>query len=403
MSFDIKLSPSMLEYYSLCPVYQPEKRDSRGAAAEEGDLLHEAVEKEDTSILQDDEQIEAARECIMYVRGLSPSPKPEGGQIAGSILSYDEVYKEMWLESDIGKRGRADRVIRPASDRKHIDCVDYKFGRRPVSPAKVNLQGKDYAYRLFRKFPDVDEVTVHFLMPRLREISVHTFRRTEDLASLREDIMSVHRAVNDPFKVPTPNLDKACEFCGLRASCPALSGSLVSLAKRSNMLPLPSDFSPSSPRTPAERGLAQVLADIMINWGTEVKRQNTEAVLNGGQEAEGYAPSKRKGKTTISDTPEFAREVCERYEIDPMDLLVKAGSLSFPKTVDLLKEFKPDLTAKQISETVEAELGHLIRKSPEVTFLRRVSAKKLKEVSPEVQAAQKALMEQTQSAKEEAE
>lgn len=370
--FDIKLSPSKLAYYEACPVFWQEPMQ-KSEAAEEGDRLHEAVEKRDLSLLDDPEQKEAAQQCLNYVAQLAPN---RGGP--GNMLQVDSVLEEVWLESDIGKRGRADLVIIPASDRSLAHVVDFKFGKQPVEHAATNAQGVDYAYRVFLKFPDVDRVRVHFIMPRQKDVTWHEFSRERDFSGMRNRILATHRAVNDPFKQPTPNLDKACQYCDLKARCPALGASMSGLVTKFNSLPVPEDFSPHAPRTPEERGIAQEVADLAIKWGEELKAQNTQAVLDGA-EVEGFKVQSRKGNTSVSDSISFAKLLESQYNVGLELLLSKAGSISFSKAVQLLKDLNPSLDASEIRSVIERDSGHLIKKGPPINFLTRERKGKRKE------------------------
>lgn len=371
--FDIKLSPSKLAYYEACPVFWQEPMQ-KSEAAEEGDRLHEAVEKRDLSLLDDPEQKEAASQCLTYIRQLAPNI---GGP--GNMLQVDTVYEEMWLESDIGKKGRADLIILPAVDRKLAHLVDFKFGKQPVEHAATNAQGVDYAYRVFRKFPDIERVQVHFIMPRQKDVTFHEFTREVDFPKMRDRILKIHQAVNDPFKKPTPNLDKACQYCSLKGRCPALSENAVSLARRFDLLPVPEDFAPHAPRTPEERGLAQELADLLIKWGEEVKSLNTKAVLDGA-EADGFRVQTRRGNTSVSDSVSFAKEICQKFDMSLEDLVEKAGTISFSKTVTMVKDQNKELDSVEIRSKLENDLGHLLKTGPQINFLARERKGKRKEV-----------------------
>lgn len=372
--FDIKLSPSKLAYYEACPVFW-QAPSEKSDAAEEGDRLHEAVEKEDLSILDNPEQKEAVKACLNYVKGLAPNPVMQPGQ---PMLMFDQILKEIWLESDIGKRGRADKLIFPSIDRELAHVIDYKFGKAPVEHAATNAQGMDYAYRVFKNYPDIQRVQVHFIMPRQRDVTWHEFTREYDFPLMRKRLLVIHERVNDPFKQPTPNLEKACQYCDLKAKCPALGQSAVQLVKKFNLLPVPEDFAPHAPRTPEERGIAQELADLLIKWGEEVKSQNTRAVLDGA-EAEGFRVQTRKGNTSVSDCLSFAKEIARKYDLSLEEIVAKAGSVSFSKTVDLLKDYSPEMDAVEIRNILEKEMGHLIKSSPQINYLMRERKGKRKE------------------------
>ena len=80
-----ELGPSALKYVEICPGYRSEKNVTT-PWAEEGTLLHEACEKDDTAGL-DDEQARAVATCLDYVNKL----EREG----------DDSYKELRVEINL--------------------------------------------------------------------------------------------------------------------------------------------------------------------------------------------------------------------------------------------------------------------------------------------------------------
>ena len=374
--FDVKISPSRLAYLEACPVFWQSPQEFKSEAAEEGDLLHEAVEKNDPSLLDDEEQRKSVSECLNYVSHLSPHAvdDPRSGV---PMVQRDRVFKEQWLNSDIGKRGRADLLILPAADPGLAHVVDYKFGKEPVEHAATNPQGVDYAYRVFLNYPEVSRVRVHFIMPRQNDITWHEFSREVDEPLMRKRILEVHERVNDPFKLPTPNLDKACRYCDLKSKCPALANSAVELSRRYQLLPVPEDFAPQAPRTPEERGLAQDLADLLIKWGEDVKKQNTRSVLDGA-EAEGYKVQSRRGNVTVEQPEAFIAEFADKHGFNQHELLSSCCTVSFAKAVALLKS-RSDLTLPDLKREVETEFGHLLSTNPDIVYLSRERKGKRKE------------------------
>lgn len=396
--FAVKISPSRLEYLESCPVFWQEPRTEKHQAAEEGDMLHEAVERGDPSLVDNEEQKTAVKECIEYVRNLAPHPN-DAPSSSVPMVERDVVFKEYWLESDIGKKGRADLVIFPAKDRSAAHVVDYKFGKAPVEHASKNAQGIDYAYRVFWKFPEIQKVTVHFIMPRQRDVTWHEFSRSDDYPRIRQRLLRIHEQVNDPFKKPTPNFEKACQYCDLKARCPALGENAVQLARQFSLLPVPEDFAPHAPRTPEERGMAQDLADLFMKWGEEVKKQNTQSVL-GGEAADGYKVQSRKGNTSVRDSLGFVSYLSRNFDISTDEVIDKASSISFSKVVSLLKEHCPDVDASQLREKLESELGHLINIGPQISFLAKERKGKRKEVPKEEKEKARQLVEQVLNAQE---
>lgn len=391
-SFEKKISPSKLAEIEQCPCYWQDPNRPQGEAASDGDRMHRAFETNDLTLLDDPDQREAVRQCLEYKKNIAPNPMPADGSAYGPVSNYDVVLHEVWLESDIGKRGRADLVVRPASDRNHVHLLDTKFGAVPVAHAKDNIQGIDYAYRSFLKWPEVHSVTVHFLTPKQQDATVHTFTREADFERLRQRIISIHEAYNDPFRQPRPTLEKACQYCDLKARCPALGQGVVAVARRFDLLPLPENFNPESPRTPTERGLAQDLADLLMRWGEAVKRYNAESVRLGA-EAEGYGLRSKRGITTVKDPAEFATAVSEKYDVPLAALFKAAGSLSLPDTVAFLKAQFPETDAKKIRRNLESSFGSYLKSSGDIVYLAKERKGKKKEAKDAVAKGSKLLAE----------
>lgn len=376
--FERRISPSKLGELEACPKYWQDPNRPQIAAASEGDLMHKALETGDLSALDTDEQKKSVQQCLDYCANLAPRPIPKDGSLRGSIMDYDVVHDEVFLDSDIGKRGKADKLIFPSAEPDHAHLVDAKMGKVPVAHARDNAQGADYAYRVFLRYPHIMKVTVHFLLPRQADATTHTFNREPDFRLLRQRIIGIHERYNDPFAEPTPNFDKACAYCDLKAKCPALGSSAVSVARKLNLLPLPENFAPNQPRTPEERGLAQQLAELLIAWGTETKRFNSDSVKLGA-EADGYRLQTKRGITSVKDAGSFVDAVCETYAISPTTLIRAAGSMSLPDTVAFIKAQFPDQDAKVIRESLERTMGAYLQTAPDVSFLVKERKGKKKE------------------------
>jgi hypothetical protein len=112
----------------------------------------------------------------------------------------------------------------------------------------------------------------------------------------------------------------------------------------------------------------------------------------GGEEAEGFKVQSRRGNTSVSDSLAFARALCEKYDLSFEELVEKAGSISFSKSVAFLKEYNSGMDAVEIRERLEKEMGHLVKIGPQITFLSRERKGKRKE-------AKKREVEQLDSAK----
>ena len=170
-----KHSPSSLGYKEQCPSFRG--RTGTSPAADEGTLMHAALETDDFSALNEEQA---------FLCGLCRDFRD--GELAK--LDNPVQYRELKLTIADGLTyGTADFVA--ISGKKGL-LMDWKFGRGHVEPAATNAQGCAYALGAFEKFPDLLQLTVHFVLPRRQVISSHCFVRA-DMAAMRLRIDTIIR------------------------------------------------------------------------------------------------------------------------------------------------------------------------------------------------------------------
>jgi hypothetical protein len=159
------VSPSQLNNRDACEGWLPERNPKYiHPVTAEGTRCHEALETGDDSQLESEWEERHVATCRDYLK----------------ILPDCEVELiEPLIEILAGRTwGYADRVrLNTKENPNRCDLVDWKFGFNGVIDAKHNLQGKAYALGLFETYPSLQEITVHFVLPRRGEVSIHTFRR----------------------------------------------------------------------------------------------------------------------------------------------------------------------------------------------------------------------------------
>ena len=196
--------------------------------------------------------------------------------------------------------GTVDRVIICG---KHVDIVDFKFGRTEVDDADINIQGQAYLLGVMDKYPDLETATVHFILPRRDEILTHDYTKTdmEDIR-LRIDLI-VERAIQE-----TPDLrpnTEGCRYCKFKISCTALSDKLLPLAKKYEKavgdfeLKLWGSYSPAEIEDPDTLAKMLNVAQVVDKWADAAKKQALKLAVEEGLEIPGYGLHYRNASMKI--------------------------------------------------------------------------------------------------------
>jgi hypothetical protein len=169
------------------------------------------MEKESTKGLTE-EQTLIVEMCLDYINDLkTPTTK---------------VFKETRLKI-LDQFGTADWIL---IDGYKAHLIDTKFGRRSVPDAEVNAQLQAYALGVFDKWPAVEEIQVHILLPRRDEVSTHVYSRKDyPTISLRISTIIARAKKADPTAFnPTPS---GCQYCGRKGQCGALAAVALKKSK----------------------------------------------------------------------------------------------------------------------------------------------------------------------------
>jgi len=289
-----EFAPSSLAMFEKCARYTPEQGDDK-VWAQEGTAMHHAMETQDLTGL-DGEQRVCVEKCWEVFEEETKDAK--------------EIHKELTLEiADSKTFGTADLI---ALWPKKAFIGDAKFGRIAVTDAKINLQGWAYAIGLFERYPDIDDIAVMFVQPRLTKVTSHTFNRQKDFDRIKGRVDSIiERAAlarkSKKKDYYSPN-ETSCLYCGHRASCPAVSKLAVQVARVNDKTlekNLPKLIDPKKLTTPVLRSNAEVTrrildkwCDAVKQWCDEVKEHNVSSVVNG-EDVPGYSIRYRKNPRKI--------------------------------------------------------------------------------------------------------
>jgi hypothetical protein len=187
---------------------------------------------------------------------------------------------------------------------KRVIALDYKFGRSRVDHASENIQGHAYMVGTFDKFPWAETVEVHFIAPRLDEVTSHVYHRKDlEWHRLRIKVV-IERATEDEPKL-NPRTE-ACRFCKNKVSCPALHEQLLPLAKKYDTnnfaVALLEKYSPDTVDDPNILSRMLEVAPVMEAWAAAAKKRALEVATETGDQIPGYEVRYKSPRAIINDT-----------------------------------------------------------------------------------------------------
>jgi hypothetical protein len=348
----MRYSPSKLGDWELCPRFEYQVTEKKNEAAEEGDLCHRAYETGDRSQLTP-EQVTWVDDVDIYTRILSE----------GSVCTWSEYPVELDnIRPGDSIRGRADKVIF-FPDLAHV--IDAKFGRKEVAEAEVNLQGIAYAVCLFEMHPNLNQVTTHFVSPRIHAQSNHTFQR-EECERLQGIVRAVLEARSNPF-IPARAHTQLCGICQFRGrGCPAAQTAMTPVLVE--LMP-PTRFdlthllrTPVSELTATEKSKLKALCQLITSI-LEQKEADLTTEARNGAPVTGYKLVSKRGNPTIVD-PLTAELTMKAAGLVTEEDLQRIRKLSFSDVRTLLK-------GKLDEYAVEELLGPCVVRGMPVQYLQK--------------------------------
>lgn len=358
----IRISPSKLEGCAYCPCYEREEMDSN-APADEGILCHKAVETEDLSALETDEQRVMVQGVLDYITLLKANHGPD-------VVVYKEVRLPAVNKSNL-PAGVVDFVV---ASSKRVDLGDAKFGRVLVTSAEDNRQLKTYVAKLFvqwipRFAPGVKEIHGHLVSPRLNEISTAVFKR-DVIDEMKKEIRRIEHSVMVAFKVPDPSKPDLCAQCANIATCPAITQAVAKVIPMLG-LPVPDAFKPGAIVSDADRSIAEQVADVLGNWRTVVKRNNRAYALDGGN-VPLHTLVRKAGNKKLTSAAEAILRLIEKGYLPNIESALPALTTTVKKLVDVIAS-GPDHDEQY--DKIVGDLSDLITQGPEITYLTKSKKK----------------------------
>lgn len=301
-----KISPSGLKNFEVCPGYVREDEEGKQLhpVTAEGTLIHEALDQGDDSHLTQDQK-DLYEYCEVYAN-LLPT-------------SYGTIIKEPKVEVFMGVYGHVDQVQILGDE---ADVLDWKMGWNRVDPADRNSQGQAYTLGVFNAYPNLRQVTVHFVQPRLGYVTSHTYTR-EDVPDLeyriRAVVSAVANATPDDYR-PCPS---NCAYCA-RHDCPAVAAPAYEIAKgyaagkdrrlkaeailrgepepESLLATLPTEFYPRAMSDPEQISRALDIVPVVQSWAGSVLSRAKQMRVKEGIEIPGWEIAYRSGRKSVTNS-----------------------------------------------------------------------------------------------------
>jgi hypothetical protein len=166
----------------------------------------------------------------------------------------------------------------------------------------MNSQFWAYAVGLWDAHPQIEQLTVHVLLPFQGVIDRETWHRESDYDRLSSQVAAIIAAArrDDPLTYLT---GAHCAWCAKQASCPKLSSLALTIASeyKADELTLPAQYDPANISDPNVIAFAKKAAPIMRSWADKVDARALEMRMQEGIEIPGFELAERKSPFKITN------------------------------------------------------------------------------------------------------
>lgn len=354
-----EFSPSSLKNFEACPSFRG--RSGTNPIAEAGTRIHEAVEKEDPSVLVDEVERSLAEWCLDFLA----DRRGDKARSANLVASHQEIFLEMRL-GDNGTFGTSD-LLDIYSDGTAV-MYDWKTGYGAVDDAEYNTQVQAYTIGVFQKFPDINELAFYLVLPRRQEISYAVYKRTDiDRIKLRLSTIIARAKLAEEYN-PTEGV---CGYCSKQGSCKALAQKALVISQKAGF-EVPESISLNGSSN--EKGKLLKLANLLADWAEATKKELLRQALEEGSEIHGYRLDQRRTPRTIAE-PLLGYEAIKDL-VSVEEYLLACTRVSVPQLEKFVSERAPKgkkAEAKQHLEDVLRDKGAL-REEGSIHILKALKA-----------------------------
>lgn len=247
---------------------------------------------------------------------------------------------EVCVEYAGNQFGYFDKLIVAGSE-AHL--IDYKFARLPYEADSPQFWA--YCVGIWNRYPSIEKITVHVLLPFRGEIDVEEFTRKEhfELFCVRVSAI-VANAERDNEDDRRPG--EQCQYCIRRGECKKLLSMSMQIVQKLDQdeVKIPQHLDYATMSSPEVLYQAKRVAKILRKWCAGVDARALELAREGVQ-IPGYELKERKSRFAIVApslaysilrdqglvTPEEFAEAC-KVSIGSLDDIVKAKAPRGKKT-----------------------------------------------------------------------
>lgn len=268
------LRASSLRQAQLCPgsaVAQLGLPEQKSDMAEIGTRLHAAFAGDvEVAASLDMEEMETLQ--ILISRRDALSQEFGSGAVVSAVIK--EAFYQSFRNNEPFVEGHPDEVVLLAMEEKHRGLVwDAKTGWKEQEEPAINLQLRAYAYLVFDRHPEIDEI-VAGLIPGKFSVPRPVLYERADIPAIEAEIRGI-RDEASKFDAPRNPSMAACRFCKAlgTARCPETQMAIDHSARPVIMATL-------SPEQKSNRLQMFALALKIIERETELYRSELEADPN---------------------------------------------------------------------------------------------------------------------------
>lgn len=317
-------SPSSLKNYEACPSFKG--RSGTNPIAEAGTRIHEAVEKEDPSLLVDEVERSLAEWCLSFLA----HSRGDKGRTANLVASHQEIFLTMRL-GDHETYGTSD-LLDIYNDGTAV-MYDWKTGYGQVEDAEVNAQVQAYTLGVFQKFSEINELAFYLVLPRRQEITHALYKRSDmDRIRLRLGTIIARAKLAQEYN-PTEGV---CDYCANQGSCKALAEKALIVGQKAGF-DVPASITTDG--SPADKGKLLKLANLLADWSEATKKEILRQSLEEGQEIAGYKLDQRRTPRTI-DNPLLGYDAIKEL-VSVEEFLLSCTRVSVPQLEKFVSERAP--------------------------------------------------------------
>lgn len=341
--------PSRMKCFELCPAFRPPtgEDDKAGPAAERGSRIHKIMETGDFNFANDESEEEFARILMENVEDIKRIEFPNWNDETDHSLDFPlEEWDEITFRPiRYGKEenfGTLDKLF--VCGPKAV-AIDYKTGYMAIDDAEFNRQGHCYTVGVFDNHPEVQEVTVYFLIPNRQEVTSHRFTRDEDLPRLKLECDTIIVRAKTPEAElgdasvckPMPGL---CEFCGRQGTCGALANMALKIANSIDP-ELPPHIDQPNIQGPGEIGILMDVVVVMEKWAKAIRQQAYTIAFEEGFDIPGWRKVERNNPRTIKDIGAAFNFLKDHFGYTESELLSAVSRLSLTELENILAAKTP--------------------------------------------------------------